>query len=148
MAITLIVAHDRSLGIGKNGKLPWNIKEDMEWFKENTMGKRIVMGRKTFESIGKVLPGRDNFVLSRDPNYSPPPGVITTAPYLGTDFVVIGGAEIYEQYMKVATHLIITEVRGNYNCDTFFPKYDLRDWRKTYSLTSKQCTFMKYERRW
>lgn len=148
MAITIIVAHDQNLGIGKDNKLPWGrIDEDMKWFKEKTWGRRVLMGRKTFESIGKVLPGRENYVLTGNPNFKAE-GVIFKPPRLDSDFFVIGGADVYRQYLNLATHLVVTEIRGSYNCDAFFPAYDKRDWRETSRKVSKRCTFITYERRY
>lgn len=127
--LSLIVAMDRNRVIGKDNRLPWHISEDLKRFKALTMGHPIVMGRKTFESIGRVLPGRLNIVVTRQRGYQAPEGVRVVhsmaealAAAAGADEVfVIGGRQLYEYAMAMAQRLHVTEVRANFEGDTHFP---------------------------
>ncbi len=130
--------------IGRGSALPWRLKSDMQHFRALTMGKPVIMGRKTFLSIGKPLSGRTTIVVSRDRDFAAP-GVLI-APGLeeafaaaqgdalrrGADAIIIaGGADIYGQAMPAASCLVITHVHGRVNGDTFFPAIDPRVWRET-----------------
>jgi len=146
----LIVAHDERLGIGKDNKLPWHIKEDMKFFRDITTtllnsdagGEEkknvVIMGRKTWESLPdnyKPLPKRINLVLSRNPNYNLPANVIHSSSIpeaLATledinygHIFVIGGGNIYQDAIKLSAFdtLYVTEIKGQYDCDVFFPEY-------------------------
>ena len=129
--ITLLVAHDLNRVIGVDNKMPWHIPEELGYFKKVTMGKAIVMGRKTFESIGKVLPGRLNIIITRNDNYSIDGAEVVhslkEAIELGKTYseevVIIGGAEIFNQSMEIADKLYITVIQNEYEGDTYFPKY-------------------------
>jgi len=134
--ISLIVAVDKALGMGINNSLPWHLPADLAYFKEATMGKPIIMGRKTFESIGKPLPGRVNIVLSRQAFHHE--GVqaaksMQEACELVHDVpevMVIGGAEVFKQALDHANTLYLTEVQGKFEADVFFPKLDNNSWKK------------------
>ncbi|MEX2961738.1 dihydrofolate reductase [Microbulbifer sp. TYP-18] len=132
IAIIAAVARNRAIGIG-NG-LPWRLSGDLKFFKQVTMGKPLVMGRKTYDSIGRPLPGRRNIVVSRDPDWSAP-GVepvpsleqalelaqgAAEASGVG-EVMVIGGAEVYRQLLPLATRLYLTEVEAEVAGDAFFP---------------------------
>lgn len=125
--ITLIVAVGQNLEIGADNKLLWNIPEEMKVFKEYTNGKTVLMGRKTFESIGRPLPNRKNLVLSE--TMSTMPGVtvcrsIEEAMTIEEDIVVIGGAFVYTQSLPYVDQIIISFVNGTYpHADTFFPEF-------------------------
>lgn len=127
--LSLIVAMDRNRVIGRDNRLPWHISEDLKRFKTLTMGHPIVMGRKTFESIGRVLPGRTNIVVTRQPGYVAPAGVIVAGSIAhalaaagdAQEVFVIGGRELYEYALGVAHRLYITEVDGTFEGDTHFP---------------------------
>ena len=129
--ITLLVAHDLNRVIGVDNKMPWHIPEELGYFKKVTMGKAIVMGRKTFESIGKVLPGRLNIIITRNDDYSIDGAEVVhslkEAIELGKTYseevVIIGGAEIFNQSMEIADKLYITVIQNEYEGDTYFPKY-------------------------
>ncbi len=139
--LSLIVAVAENGAIGKDNDLPWKISSDLQYFKEKTMGKPIIMGRKTFQSIGRPLPGRTNIVITRDVTFAPE-GVITAhtlemaldvgkslALSKGLDEVmVIGGAEIYELCLLDADRLYLTRVHGDVEGDAFFPELDSDDW--------------------
>lgn len=157
--ISLMVAHDPNGVMGVNNDLPWHIPEDLKYFKETTMGKAMVMGRKTYESIGRPLPGRLNIVITRNPDYQAE-GVevvqsldkaIEIAREYAEEVMIIGGAEIFKRSMPLADRLYITEVHEEYDGDTFFPSYQ-EDWeviKKTDQMTSKTgttFTYLVYER--
>ncbi|MBQ5999135.1 MAG: dihydrofolate reductase [Treponema sp.] len=119
--------------IGNKSKIPWNIPEDLHRFKELTMGNAAIFGRKTFESIGKALPGRCCIVLSKDPDYCPNDAkkadslkeAVTIAESAGFNKIFIcGGQSVYEEGIKYADLIYATEVSGNFNGDRFFPKID------------------------
>jgi dihydrofolate reductase len=134
--IRIIVATDKNHGIGINNQLPWHLPEDLAHFKRTTSGHPIVMGRKTFDSIGRPLPNRQNIVITRNAAWSHA-GVeavtsIQDALTLVADKAafVIGGAEIYRQALAFAQELIVTEIQQVYQCDAFFPEIDLTVWHE------------------
>ena len=129
--ITVLAAIGKHNEIGYNNKLLWHIPEDMLHFKNYTMGKPIIMGRKTFESIGRQLPGRLNIIISKQ-NI---PGIATInvsdiidISRLHNEVVIIGGASIYSQVIGIADRLIITHVDAEFTADTFFPEIDMTIW--------------------
>ena len=134
--VTLIVAVADSGVIGRDNTLPWHLPEDLKRFKRLTMGKPVVMGRKTFESIGKPLPGRLNIVVTRDANYHRD-GVAVVH---GTDdalraaadvpeVMVIGGAELFRVFLPRAGRVHLTRVHGDIEGDVMWPALDDREWR-------------------
>lgn len=135
--LTIIVATDQQHGIGINNTLPWKLPEDLAHFKRLTTGHPIIMGRKTFESIGRPLPGRRNIVVTRNAAWRHD-GVEAVASLeaavalLGeTAGFIIGGAEIYRQSMSLANKLVITEIGHTYACDAFFPSVDADTWQES-----------------
>jgi dihydrofolate reductase len=139
--IVLLVAVAENGVIGSRGAIPWRLKADQQRLKAMTMGKPIVMGRKTFESLRRPLPGRTNIVVTRDANFRAPGAVVTTSfadtwavalgdalRRLATEIAVIGGAEIYAQWMGVADRLEITEVHAKPEGDTRLAPIDLKEW--------------------
>jgi dihydrofolate reductase len=134
--INIIVAMDAQRGIGINNTLPWRLPEDLAHFKRLTTGHPIIMGRKTFESIGRPLPGRRNIVITRNASWRHD-GVetvnsIEAAVALVGDAAafIIGGAEIYQQSLPLANQLIITEIAQTFACDAFFPAFDPVQWQE------------------
>ena len=140
--LVLVVARARNGVIGNAGALPWHIPEDLKRFKRMTVGKPVIMGRKTFESIGKPLPGRQNIVLTRDPGWTVP-GVSVVAnlaeavaaagldPRARADgIMVIGGAQIYAEALPSATRIELTEVDADPVGDTLLPAFDPARWRE------------------
>ena len=128
-SIRMIAALDAKRGIARNGETPWHLPGDLLRFKELTMGGIVIMGRKTFEAIGKPLEGRRNIVLSRNPDYQADgvevmhdlqDALNIEAPVLW----VIGGADIYKQALEQAETLELTKVDGDYGCDRAFPPYE------------------------
>jgi dihydrofolate reductase len=143
MEVVLIVAVAENGVIGANNAIPWRLKSDMSRFKALTMGKPVVMGRKTFISIGRPLPGRTNIVVTRDARFRAA-GVVVTHSFTDakaiargdalrrfvTEIAVIGGAEVYAQWMDDADRLEITEVHASPVGDTRFPDIDLAAWEE------------------
>ena len=134
--ITLIVAVADSGVIGRDNTLPWHLPEDLKRFKRLTMAKPIVMGRRTFESIGKPLPGRENIVVTRDTNYRHE-GVTVVHDVDGAlraagnapEIMVIGGAELFRALLPRAARIHLTRVHGNIEGDVVWPALDERNWR-------------------
>jgi len=138
--LSMIVAHANNRIIGKDNDMPWHLPADLAYFKKITLGKPVVMGRKTYESIGRPLPGRTNIVISRDANYSAE-GIETAtsveqALALAGDVeevMVIGGGAIYAHCLAAANRLYITHIDADIEGDTQFPEYDLSIWEKVSS---------------
>lgn len=152
--IKMIVAHDLNRGIGKDNKLVWHIPEDMKHFKETTMGHTVVMGRKTFESLGMKngLAGRTNIVLSRSLQQDLPfvendyEAVLSRLKNSESDSFIIGGLEIYRLFFKHADEIIVTEIPNVYKCDTFFPELSVLEWQLIKTVAGDQCCFKYYQR--
>lgn len=138
-----IVAVDRNNAIGKGGKLPWHYSADMKFFRETTTGHAVVMGRKTWTTLGKPLKNRLNIVLSRDPSIEPQESLLVLSDVeavlslndsLTTDLFVIGGAQIYETFLPRIERWLVTEVPLTVKgADTFMPQGYLQDFNKTNS---------------
>jgi dihydrofolate reductase len=135
--LTLIVATDRSNGIGIDNKLPWHLPEDLAHFKRTTSGHAIIMGRKTFASIGRPLPNRRNIVITRNPEWKHDgveavTSVDAALALLGDEEAfVIGGAQIYAETLPRASRLVVTEIDQSFDCDAFFPPIDPALWKET-----------------
>ena len=133
--IAFVVAFDRNRVIGKAGRLPWRLPDDMQHVREVTMGKPLIMGRRTYESIGRPLRGRANIVLTRDPAFHPE-GVLVarTADEALTlagdvaEVIVFGGAEVYRQFLPIADRIYLTQVDADVGGDTYFD-FGGTDWR-------------------
>lgn len=141
--LVLVLARARNGVIGNRGALPWHLPDDLKRFKRMTVGKPVIMGRKTFESIGKPLPGRQNIVLTRDPDWRAE-GVSVVANLAeaiaaaGLDpraraegIMVIGGAQIYAEALPSATRIELTEVDAEPEGDTVMPAFDPARWQET-----------------
>ncbi|HVN26387.1 MAG TPA: dihydrofolate reductase [Candidatus Paceibacterota bacterium] len=137
--ICLIAAMDEHRVIGSKGAVPWHLPADFAFFKATTMGHPIVMGRKTFASIGKPLPGRTNIAITRDPSFAPE-GVVVAhslgealergrASEGGDTVFVVGGGEIYGEALPLAGTLYITRVHGTFDGDVRFPEWNEAEWR-------------------
>mgnify|MGYP004517512721 FL=1 len=129
--ISLIVAHDENRVIGYKNDMPWHLPGDLAYFKRTTMGKPIIMGRKTFESIGRALPGRLNIVITRNEHYTAD-GITTfsslqqaleLAATQHEEVMVIGGGKIFADALPLADRLYITEIHHQFPGDTYFPAY-------------------------
>ncbi len=132
--LSLVVAMDANRGIGVDNQLPWHLPEDLAHFKRVTLGHPIIMGRKTFESIGRPLPGRRNIVVTRNTDWDHD-GVDVVhsledaVTLVGDDSAsIIGGAQIFAEAMHVADRLVVTHIDKAYRCDTFFPEIDSAQW--------------------
>ncbi|MBA6340571.1 type 3 dihydrofolate reductase [Colwellia sp. MB02u-10] len=158
--LSMIVAHANNRVIGKNNDMPWHLPADLAYFKKTTLGKPIIMGRKTYQSIGRPLPGRKNIVISRDDNFQAE-GVevvnsVDAALALVVDsaeVMVIGGGAIYQHCLAAAQRLYITHINADIDGDTYFPEYDLTVWQKVASdirpsdeKNSYQLDFSVYEK--
>jgi dihydrofolate reductase len=134
MSITLIAAVAANGVIGKDNALPWRLPADMAFFKAQTTGKTVLMGRKTFESLGRPLPNRTNVVLSRTLKEAPEGCRLVrsideaVAEYGGGEIMVIGGAEIYALALKDADRMLLTEIGRSYEGDAYFPAFDRSEW--------------------
>jgi dihydrofolate reductase len=167
MEIVLIVAVADNGVIGASGAIPWRLKTDMQRLKAMTLGKPIVMGRKTFVSLRRPLPGRTNIVVTRDAHFRSPGAIVTTSladaravatgdalRRLATEIVVIGGAEIYAQWMPYADRLEVTEVHARPAGDTYFAAIDAAVWQEVARVRNKagsddsvDFSFVTYRRR-
>src|SRR3954471_2177760 len=140
--ISIIVAMARNGVIGANNALPWHLSADLKRFKSLTMGHHIIMGRKTFQSIGRVLPGRTSVVVTRNPAFGHE-GVVTAASVSeaiqrsikDTEIFVVGGAGIFREALPLATRIHATEIARDYDGDIFFPEFDRNQWQETNSET-------------
>ena len=137
MTISIIVAVDRNRLIGRDNRLPWHLSADLKRFKRITMGKPIIMGRRTHESIGKPLPGRTNIVVSANPAYQAPGCVVAQSLSAAIDaagdadeIMIVGGARLYEQAMPLADRIYLTEVEASFTGDTWFPPIDWGVWQE------------------
>lgn len=135
--ISLLVAYASNRVIGNKGKLPWRLPADLKRFKELTMGHHIVMGRKTYESIGRLLPGRTMVIVTRQADYKVPGAIIAhslheaiTACQGDNEIFVIGGAEIFEQALPLADQIYATEIHAEFEGDVFFPEWDKKEWNE------------------
>lgn len=134
--ISFIVAMDKNHIIGKDNQLPWHLPADLAFFKRVTMSHPIIMGRKTHESIGRALPGRENIILTRDPSYTADGCFIIHSvdeikaieQTKNEELFVIGGAEIFKETFKIADRLYITLIDEEFEGDTYFPDFDHKDW--------------------
>jgi dihydrofolate reductase len=137
MIISLIAAMGKHRVIGIENRLPWRLPADMKHFRALTMGKPVLMGRKTFDSIGKPLPGRTNIVVSQDPDFHPEGVTVArsiaealAAERDAAEIMVIGGASFYTQLLPRAQRLYLTEIHQAFDGDAFFPAWDPHEWRE------------------
>lgn len=157
--ISLLVAIGKDRVMGKDNDLPWHLPEDLKWFKKVSMGHTIIMGRKTYESIGKPLPGRKNVIVTSDKSYEAEGCIITHSidealGQGGDEQIVIGGAKIFEQVLPRAGRIYLTYIDAEFDGDTYFPEMKEKEWE----VTSKEkgikneknpydYYFMVYERK-
>ena len=135
MKLSMIVAATQNWVIGKDNQMPWHLPADLSWFRQNTQHKPVIMGRKTFESIGRALPKRTNIVLSRQPFKHE--GVIWKSNFeSAVDFVqdseevmLIGGGELFKQYLPQVDKLYFTQIQTQIEGDTYFPTLNWQEWQ-------------------
>ena len=164
MILSFIVAVSENNAIGRHNTLPWHLPEDLKFFKRTTMGKPVIMGRKTFESLGKALPGRLNIVLSHDKDLKVPEGVLVYGEISEAveriqqeqceEGFIIGGGKVFEATMPLVERMYITRVHTTINdADAFFPNIDHTHWKLVWEekhhvddFHQFPFTFQKYER--
>lgn len=161
MKLSIIVAMDKNRVIGRNEDLPWRLSADLQKFKKVTMGKPIVMGRKTHESIGRPLPGRENIILTRDHGYSSEGCTVLNSIDAilehcrdEEEIMITGGAEIYRMLMDRVHRIYLTEVHAEVEGDTYFPTINMDEWelmeREDYQADEKNeydFSFLVLDRR-
>lgn len=137
MTISLIAVVARNRVIGKEGTLPWRLPADQKHFRDLTLGKPVIMGRKTFESIGKPLLYRKNIVLTHDLNYRAKGCIIVHSPQAAlsaakgaNEVMVIGGAEVYREFLPMTERIYLTELHADFEGDTYFPEFDHNEWQE------------------
>ena len=145
MILSLVVATDENNVIGKDNKLPWHLPNDLRYFKNLTWGMPILMGRKTFESIGKPLPGRKSIVITRDQDWNYEgvevvhnidDAIDKAKEYDVKEIFVIGGAEIFNTSFSSATRIYLTRIHHNFEGDVYFPELNNEDWNL---IQNKPC---------
>jgi len=160
MSLSTIVAMAKNNVIGAHNDLPWHLPADLKYFKAVTLGKPIIMGRKTFDSIGKPLPGRQNIVVTRNVGWShagvdvAPSVEAAIALAAGAEEIMItGGAQIFKSTMGLVDHLYITEISLDVEGDTYFPEFSTEDWKEVSRQENASeggkpaYAFVVYERR-
>lgn len=139
MIITLYAAVDRNGVIGNEGKIPWRLPDDQKRFKEETLDKPVVLGRKTYESIGRLLPGRPHIILSRDPAFHVEGATVVAsikealraATSIGSDtLAIIGGGGVYSAFLPLATYVHLSEVDAEVDGDVTFPTLNTSEWHE------------------
>lgn len=162
MKISVIVARTQNKVIGKDNQMPWHLPVDLAWFRQNTLGKPVIMGRKTYESIGRLLPKRPNIILSRsgfevEGAYSATSleqAVELAKSFANTDeIMIIGGGELFKQALPMADTLYLTEIQAEIEGDTFF-EFDEENWQSVEEKwsdidenNSYRCRFMRLKRK-
>ena len=154
MAVVIVAAVAANGVIGRGGGLPWYLPDDLRHFKEVTLGGTLVMGRRTYESIGRPLPGRETIVVTRRADWSEE-GVevahslgeaLAAAADRGGDVFVVGGGEIYAQAVPFADVMELTEIHDEPEGDTYFPSVDWSEWRQTRREEHDGYAFARYQR--
>ena len=139
MIVSLIVAMDEERGIGVEGRLPWHLPADLKRFKSLTMGHHLIMGRKTYESIGSPLPGRTMIIVTRNPSYQPDGCMVARSLDTAIEFArmdlenevfIIGGADLFEQAINLADRIYLSQVHATLPADVYFPKFSNDDWQE------------------
>ena len=156
--IYLIAAVARNGVIGVNGQLPWRLPEDLQHFKHLTLGHPIIMGRRTWESLGKPLPDRKNIVVTRTAGYEAPGAAVASSLQAALALCrdspvafVIGGERLFAESLELAAGLVLTEIHRDYAGDTWFPRFDRGRWRETQreahtATDGVRFDFVRYER--
>jgi dihydrofolate reductase len=152
MTVTLIAAVGANRAIGRDNGMPWHLPEDLAHFKRTTLGHTLVMGRRTYDSIGRTLPGRTTVVVTRQAGWSAP-GVLVAHSLEqalemadGGEVFVAGGGEIYAQALPLAAAMVLTEVEQSPEAEVFFPETDSADWREVCREPRDGLSFVTYER--
>jgi|TARA_B110000196_G_C21114484_1_gene649703 dihydrofolate reductase len=158
MSIVLIAALSKNNVIGRDGSIPWNLKKDLQFFKEKTINSSVIMGRSTFDSIGRPLPNRRNIVLTRKPidrkgviEVSNVSDACSHAKDYSDNVYIIGGENVYKEFIPMASKLILTEIEIEVtDGDTFFPQWDRLEWKEVNRSDQEEggirFSFVEYER--
>lgn len=150
-SLTLVVAYARNRVIGRDNALPWRLPGDLAHFKRTTLGHPIIMGRSTWESLGRPLPGRHNIVISRNPDYQAEGATVVTSLPAAQQAAqsdaacVIGGAQIYTLALPLATRIIATEIQADIEGDAFFPLLPEQVWRETARVPQPEENGLRYD---
>jgi dihydrofolate reductase len=134
MTVSILVAMDERRGIGIQNRLPWRLPADLAYVKRTTMGKALLMGRKTFDSIGKPLPGRHNIVLTRDPAFQVDGVTVVHSVaealerFAHEELIIFGGSEIYKLFLPYVDRMYITYLQHTFETDATFPDVDMSEW--------------------
>ena len=160
MKISLIAAFAEEGVIGKDGKIPWTLKEDLKHFRNKTEGCSVVMGRKTYESIGRPLPNRLNIVMTKNPKglaevkeVNNRKEALEKASSYSDEIFIIGGEKIYKEFLPLATKMYLTKIDIKVNGDTFFPSWNKNEWKELSKQDKKDVDqgieywFLEYERK-
>lgn len=131
----------RNNAIGRDNRLLWHLPDDLKHFRETTMGHYMVMGRRTYESIGRPLPGRTTIVLSREGGIAPMPRLLRASsieealalPPAGEEVFVLGGAKVYQQTIGIAERLVVTRIDADFEADAFFPSINPSEWQLAFT---------------
>ncbi|WP_286886250.1 dihydrofolate reductase [Aneurinibacillus sp. UBA3580] len=152
--LSMILAMDKERGIGKENKLLWHIPEDLQYFKKLTSSRTVIMGRKTFESIGKPLPNRTNIILTRNTSYKAEGCLVyhsiddilseIVEPGGKRETFIIGGEEVYRLFLPHADRLYVTQVNAVFDADTFFPEISKEEWERTSKKKGSRDTPYEY----
>lgn len=152
MIISIVAAMAQNRVIGRNNALPWNLPADLEHFKQLTLGKPIIMGRRTFESLKSVLPGRKNIIMALEKDYDVPGAVVVHSikEALETasgakEVMICGGASIYGQFLPLAQRIYLTLIKQDFDGDTYFPEFDWSDWKEIERIKNKPGEKNPYE---
>jgi dihydrofolate reductase len=137
---SLIVAMDRQRVIGNEGRLPWHLSADLQRFKRRTMGHHIIMGRRTWESIGRLLPGRVSIVITRNPRFAAPGALLANSlsealalASADNEPFVIGGEQVFRAALPLARRIYLTQVLGEFPGDVWFPELSAQEWKQVHS---------------
>lgn len=152
MSLSVIVAIANNGVIGVDNALPWHLPEDLKRFKSLTMGHHIIMGRKTYESLGRLLPGRTTVIVSRNPSYQAPPGALVANSLSQAVAIcagdaepfMIGGAQLYQEALLLADKLYVTWIEREYQGDAHFPALDLSQWQETFRQAGNGADGLPY----
>lgn len=151
--VTLLAAIGQNLVIGREGQMPWHLPADLRHFKQTTMGHPMVMGRKTFDAIGRALPGRRTIVVTRQPGWqhadvetahSLPEALALAGP--ADEVFVVGGGQLYREAMPYAQRMVLSLVPSAPEGDTFFPEWDRREWREAARSQEDGFELVTYDR--
>ena len=136
-SITLVAAMGKNRAIGLDGRMPWHLPAELQHFKQTTMGKAIVMGRKTWQAIGRPLPGRQNIVVSRNAGFEATGADLADSLMAAVEIsqadeiMVIGGGQLYTLALPLAERMVLTLIDVEPEADTWFPEWDIRQWQQT-----------------